>query len=98
MKKRIICVIGVERSESNFLLHIKESAQALGLLGVVFARDDGSIKIIAEGDEETLAKFTKKAGQGHSLLNLFTTIDNFFVKWEEPTGEYTDFQIQNAKD
>ena len=97
MLKRIICVIGVERSESNFSLHVKESAEALGLRGIVFARPDGSIKIIAEGDEEALSKFVKKAGRSYSLFNMFTTIDNFFVKWDAPTGEYTDFRILDNK-
>ena len=97
MEKRIICVIGIERSESNFLLHIQGSAHSLGLTGEVFTREDGSIKVIAEGEEESLEKFVKKVQSGHSLFGMFTTVDNFFVKWEDRTGEYTDFTIKDTK-
>ena len=97
MQKRIECVVGIERSESNFMLHIYENARMHGLTGEVFTRDDGSIKIIAEGEEEALEKFAKKMQRGHSLFGMFTTVDNFFVKWEEPTGEFNEFSIKDTK-
>ena len=54
-------------------------------------------KIIAEGEEEALEKFAKKMQRGHSLFGMFTTVDNFFVKWEEPTGEFNEFSIKDTK-
>ena len=97
MQKRIECVVGLERSESNFMLHIYDNAIMHNITGEVFAREDGSIKVIAEGEEEDLSRFAKRIQKGHSLFGIFTTVDNFFVKWEEPTGEFTEFTIKDTK-
>lgn len=45
----------------------------------VFTKSDGSIRVIAEGEEQTLEVFAKKIHNG----GIFSRIENFFVKWND---------------
>ena len=58
-------------------------------MGTVFIKDDGSVKVIAEGGDENLKKFAKKLKLG----NFFYTIENFYISWKESNIQYTDFSI-----
>lgn len=82
----------------NYLLWISKTAIALDLKGKAFIRDDGSVDIIAEGDDEKLSKFIRRIRSGHPVFHMFTTINNFCVRWHEPTNEYKDFSITVDKD
>jgi len=94
MLKKIECGIGGKEFGFDYLSEIKETADSLGLVGKIFEKDDGSIKLIAEGEEKNLMEFAEYL----SKLGSFNhPIQNFYVKWEEPTGEYEDFSISNVK-
>ena len=73
----------------NYLSWIANKATQFGLTGCAFFREDGSIEVIAEGEEENLELFADKLSRGH----IFIRIENFSVTWHHPTSEFQDFSI-----
>jgi acylphosphatase len=94
MLKRLESGISARSVGFNDLSLIKDFADQFQLRGVIFTKEDGSIKIIAEGEEENLKEFTKELEkEEHSL----SRVENFYEKWDEPTGEFNDFSIEQHK-
>lgn len=89
MIKRIEAGLSEKSLDFDFLIGIKENAVRLGLVGKVFTKEDGSIKFIAEGEEEDLAEFAEKFEKG----NFLHLVENFYVVWKEPLKEFDTFTI-----
>ena len=64
-------------------------AVKFGLNGIVYFREDGSIKVIAEGEEEDLEKLESTLDYD----NFPFRIENFSLTWHKPTGEFQDFTV-----
>ena len=73
----------------NSLRHIKELASQLQIRGVAFTKPDGSIRVAADGEERNLEEFVKKLER----VNIFSSIENFYVKWQEPNEESKNFYV-----
>ncbi|MCX6751901.1 MAG: acylphosphatase [Candidatus Nomurabacteria bacterium] len=93
MIKRIESGIAGKGLGYDYLSNIKGLATKLELRGVVFTKNDGSIKVVAEGENENLIKFTKKLERNF----FFSPIENFYAIWHDSTGEFKDFSIINNK-
>jgi acylphosphatase len=91
MWQRIESGVSAKTLDNDYLISIKDYALELGLVGVVFIKDDGSLKIIAEGEEKILQEFAKELKKGN-----YFPIDNFFLVWKEPNHQFTDFTIGDA--
>ncbi|MFA6585929.1 MAG: acylphosphatase [Candidatus Paceibacterota bacterium] len=89
MFKCIECGVSGKKLDFNYLSKIKEQAIKLGLVGTAFIKDDGGIKIIAEGKDENLKKFANKL----KLNNLFHGVENFYILQKESNIKYTEFSI-----
>jgi acylphosphatase len=90
MKKRLESGISARSVGFSELSWVKIHAEELGLKGVIAVQNDGSIKIIAEGPEEDLIIFAQELEkEEHSL----SRVENFYINWEKPTGEFQDFSI-----
>jgi len=65
-------------------------ARRLGLVGYVGNLNDGSVEIIAEGEEENLKRILSwvKGSPG------FAQIEEIKFFWQKPSGEFSDFQIK----
>jgi len=87
MIKRIESGIYAKGLGDGYLSFVTNYAHKLELTGVVFAQNDGSIKVIAEGEEERLEKLSKKLERG----GFFSSMENFYIKWEEPKEEFKSF-------
>ncbi|MEX0617094.1 MAG: acylphosphatase [Candidatus Woykebacteria bacterium] len=64
-------------------------AQKLGLVGWVKNMPDGSVEIVAEGDNEELGKLIQWCWQGPS----FAKVEDVKLKWQKAKGEFRDFDI-----
>jgi acylphosphatase len=73
----------------DYLSRIKDQALKLGLVGTVFVKEDGSIKVIAEGIDVDLEKFAKTLEPSR----FFSTVENFYILWKESDIKYKDFSI-----
>lgn len=88
MWKRIESGVSARTLSNEYLISVRDYALELGLVGIVFFRNDGSVKIIAEGEEEVLQEFTHELGKGNNF-----PIENFFTVWKKPNHQYLDFTI-----
>ncbi len=73
-----------------FRFSTARKAQQLGLTGWVRNEVDGTVKIVAEGEEENLKKLIDWCQTGP----LFAKVVNLEVKWDKAIGEFRDFVIK----
>lgn len=90
MNKRVVLKIHGDVQGINFRYYTQEQAQKLGLAG--WARNDpeGTVSIVAEGEEENLKKFVDWSRRGPSLAR----IDKVDISWQDYKGEFDRFDIR----
>lgn len=93
MQKCIESVMSGKNLKYDYLLWISHQAVQLGIKGITFFKNDGSIKTIAEGEERNLLFFMKKLRRGKFFFPVFSPVENFSIKWCEPKNEFSDFSI-----
>jgi acylphosphatase len=72
-----------------FRANTRDFAQKLGLKGTVRNVRDGSVEIIAEGEEEDLLKLISYAKVGPPSAKVY----NIEVSWEETKGDLPFFRV-----
>lgn len=65
-------------------------ARDMGVVGEVENKDDGTVFLVAEGEEDELLMFVKELQRGSFLSH----VEHVNVSWQEPTGAFTDFHIR----
>jgi acylphosphatase len=75
---------------NDSLSWIRDTATALGVSGAVFTKPDGSIKLVADGEEGTLVEFVKEIERGR----VFSSVENFYINWSD-TKNLGNFFIIN---
>lgn len=98
MQKSIEITMWGKSLDYDYLAWIKDQAKRLGLKGITFFRNDGSIRVIAEGEENYLLFFIKKLKKGKYFISLFSPIENFCAKWGNCNNEFIDFSISENMD
>jgi len=68
----------------------RRKAKKLNLVGWVKNEPDGTVKVVAEGEEEKLKELIKWCYNG-SILARVAKID---IKWQEATGQFEKFEIK----
>ncbi len=72
----------------GFRSFVRARAKALGIKGYVENLDDGSVRVVAEGEEESL-----KVLEGHLRDgNAFSNVESVDVE-ETPVKGYKDFEV-----
>jgi acylphosphatase len=71
-----------------FRASAQREARRLGVTGFARNRPDGTVEIVAEGDEEVIRDFIGWANKGPSAAR----VDNVDVRWRAFSGEHTDFR------
>ncbi len=67
----------------------QREARRLGIGGWVKNRNDGSIELLAEGEEEAIKEFVAWAQHGPSAAR----VENVDIRWRGYTGEFFEFRI-----
>jgi acylphosphatase len=67
----------------------QREARRLGVTGWVKNRADGSIEIVAEGEEDAIKEFVGWANHGPTAAR----VDQADVRWRGYTGEFSEFSI-----
>ncbi|MGC9135652.1 SelD-related putative sulfur metabolism protein [Caldivirga sp.] len=68
---------------------VRRNAKSLGLTGIAKNNEDGSVSIIAEGEEGNIRAFVE------SLRNInVAEIKELNIKWSNYKGEFTDFTTE----
>ena len=88
---RVHCVISGDVQGVGFRAFVREHSRRLGLTGWVKNRDDWSVLVVAEGQQEKLEKLISAclakrdpASQGIKKVN---------VTWEAATNDFVSFDI-----
>ena len=70
----------------------QREAKRLGITGWVKNRPDGSVEIVAEGEEDQVKDFLSWAQHGPSTAR----VDKVETRWRSYTGEFAEFRIFGA--
>ena len=89
MKRRLECVVTGRVQMVMFRDFVARNARKLGLTGTVQNCMNGSVHIIAEGDELSLKQFLPIIAKG----SMLSSVEDVQVTWGDATGEYSTFTI-----
>jgi acylphosphatase len=87
--KRIQMVVRGRVQGVFFRASAQREARQLGLSGWVKNRPDGSVEIVAEGEEDQVKDLLAWAQHGPTTAR----VDKVDTKWRSYTGEFSDFRI-----
>lgn len=90
MQSRIHAIISGKVQGVTFRYHAGKLAKTLGIKGWIKNNSNGTVELIAEGEEIQLQTFLTWCHNGPQHAQV-ATID---AKWQEPTGEFQDFKIK----
>ncbi len=90
MIKRIIIKIYGSVQGVFFRVNCADEAKKLNLVGWTRNEPDGSVRILAEGEEDNLKKLVLYCQSGPK----FAKVDRVEVGWSEATGEFVEFMIR----
>lgn len=90
MFKRILVTVFGQVQGVFFRANVLKKASQLGLVGWVANEGDGTVKILAEGEEEKLNKLIEYCQSGPT----FAKVHKVEVKWDRATGEFKEFMIR----
>jgi acylphosphatase len=89
MQKRIECTVVGRVQMVMYRDFTARNARAFGLTGRVKNRDDGTVVVVAEGEESSLTLLVEKLTKGSILAH----VERVDVVWKDATGEFADFHI-----
>ncbi len=89
MNKRLECKITGRVQRIMFRDFTARSAKKLGLVGEVKNMKDGSVFVVAEGEEGKLKDLLAKLQKGPVLAR----VEKVEEKWKEAMGEFKNFKI-----
>lgn len=84
MPKRLKVTILGQVQGVFYRYNVKLQAEKFGLSGWVKNKADGSVELVAEGEEEKLKKFLDYCQAGPP----FAQVEKVEVSWAEATGEF----------
>ena len=88
-QKRIHLVVRGRVHDVYFRASTLREAKRLGLTGWVRNRSDGTVEMVAEGEEDQVKDLLSWAQHGTSTAR----VDKVETRWRSYTGEYSDFRI-----
>ena len=90
MTKRVILKIFGRVQGIFFRDSTRRKARKLGLTGWVSNESDGTVKVMAQGEEEKLEALIKWCYNGPMLAR----VDKIDIEWQEATGQFEKFEIK----
>jgi len=89
MNKRLECMATGRVQMVMFRDFTCRNARKLGLVGTVKNNTDGTVSVVAEGEEERLKELLGRLQKGPT----FSRVDNVVEEWKKPTGSFDTFRI-----
>ena len=93
MLRQIECIISGRVQGTLYRDFARRKARGLGLVGTVENLPDGTVKVLAQGDESDLRIFIGHLKRG----SIFSRIDALDEKWSDAPKAFSDFQIVYKK-
>ena len=88
-KRRLECSVRGRVQLVMYRDFTRRNARRLGLTGTVQNMSDGSVRVVAEGEEDALRKFLARLHKGP----IFARVENVEESWNEATEEFKTFEI-----
>ncbi|OHA00454.1 MAG: hypothetical protein A3C11_02235 [Candidatus Sungbacteria bacterium RIFCSPHIGHO2_02_FULL_49_12] len=92
MKKRLEAKVYGRVQVVMFRDFTQRNARKLGLTGFARNETDGTVWVVAEGEEEKLKLLLAKLNRGP----MFARVEEVEIEWKEPSGKFRDFAIEYA--
>jgi len=89
MHKEIHLIVSGRVQGVLFRDYTRRKAKKLGLFGWVKNLPDGTVEIVAQGEEEHLKEFLKKIKRG----SLPSKVERVNVEWREPRNTFESFEM-----
>ena len=89
MQKRLECKVRGRVQMVMYRDFTMRKARKLGLVGTVKNNIDGTVSVVAEGEEESLHEFIPLLMKG----SLLARVDAVSVIWKDATNKFTQFVI-----
>ncbi len=89
MTERLHVFVRGEVQGVSFRWFVDREAMRSGLRGCVRNRRDGRLEVLAEGERAVLEAFLEQIRRGPRMAQ----VEGVDIRWEEATGEFTDFRI-----
>ena len=89
MEKRLECEVFGRVQFVMFRDFVTRKARARGIVGTVKNNPDGSVSVVAQGDEGKLKEFLVLIQRG----SLLSRVEQVREKWSEPLGKFKSFDI-----
>ncbi|MBK6691955.1 MAG: acylphosphatase [Myxococcales bacterium] len=88
--KRVQLIVRGRVTGVYFRASAQREARRLGITGWVKNRNDGSVEILAEGEEDSIKEIVSWAHHGPAAAR----VDGVDVRWRSYSGEFADFRIE----
>ena len=89
MKKEVLCMVSGDVQGVFFRQFAKEKATALGVSGYAKNLEDGTVEVIAQGEESVLKNFLEFISAGPENAQ----VESLNVTWGKPTEEFSQFDV-----
>ena len=89
MQKRLECAVTGRVQLVMFRDFVTRKARARGIVGDVRNNPDGSVSVVAEGEEQKLEELLLLVRRG----SVLSRVDDVRVTWGAPLGEFKSFDI-----
>ncbi len=89
MVKRIECKVIGRVQMVMFRDFVKRKAMSLNITGTVKNRDDGSVFVVAEAEEDALKELIKFLNKG----SILAKVSDVKIEWFESKNEFSKFKI-----
>ncbi len=90
MKKRLILKIYGFVQGVNYRYYSSQYAKKLGITGWVQNEADGTVSLVAEGEERNLQKLLDYCYNGIK----YARVDKIETHWHSASGEFIDFEVR----
>jgi acylphosphatase len=91
---RAVIILKGDFQHGDYRTAVQKIAKSLNIVGYVEKLTDDNLKIVCEGERYILENFIEKI----KVIDDFTRISEISVEYDEPTGEFDNFDITLSKE
>lgn len=89
MQKEIRCTVTGRVQLVMFRDFAQRKARSLGITGTVQNMSDGSVQVLAQGEESVIIQYLALLHKG----SVLSRVDKIVVAWTPPTFSFSGFEI-----